>query len=48
MNNEVGAAAATGDGDVMMRYLPSYRAVMVLLLFYFSNFDHLIQYSIFL
>ena len=28
MDNEVGAAAATGDGDIMMRYAPSLRAVL--------------------
>ncbi|KAL6069958.1 N(4)-(Beta-N-acetylglucosaminyl)-L-asparaginase isoform X1 [Balamuthia mandrillaris] len=27
VDNDVGAAAATGDGDVMMRFLPSYQAV---------------------
>ncbi|XP_067120141.1 N(4)-(Beta-N-acetylglucosaminyl)-L-asparaginase [Centruroides vittatus] len=27
VDQEVGGAAATGDGDVMMRFLPSYRAV---------------------
>ncbi|KAF0701206.1 Aste57867_8280 [Aphanomyces stellatus] len=27
VDNEKGAAAATGDGDVMMRFLPSYQAV---------------------
>lgn len=27
VENDVGGAAATGDGDVMMRFLPSYRAV---------------------
>jgi isoaspartyl peptidase/L-asparaginase-like protein (Ntn-hydrolase superfamily) len=27
VDQEVGAAAATGDGDVMMRFLPSYQAV---------------------
>jgi len=27
VDNEVGAAAGTGDGDVMMRFLPSYQAV---------------------
>lgn len=27
-DSAIGAAAATGDGDVMMRFLPSYRAVM--------------------
>lgn len=27
VDNKVGAAAATGDGDVMMRFLPSYQAV---------------------
>lgn len=27
VDNEVGAAAATGDGDVMMRFLPSFKAV---------------------
>ncbi|EDO28322.1 predicted protein, partial [Nematostella vectensis] len=26
-DNEAGAAAATGDGDVMMRFLPTYQAV---------------------
>ena len=26
-DSEVGGAAATGDGDIMMRFLPSYRAV---------------------
>jgi len=26
-DNEVGAAVATGDGDVMMRFLPTYQAV---------------------
>lgn len=26
-DNEVGAAAATGDGDIMMRFLPSFLAV---------------------
>ncbi|XP_006820274.2 N(4)-(Beta-N-acetylglucosaminyl)-L-asparaginase-like [Saccoglossus kowalevskii] len=26
-DNEVGGAAATGDGDIMMRFLPSYQAV---------------------
>lgn len=28
VDNEVGAAAATGDGDIMMRYAPSLRAVL--------------------
>ncbi|CAN0534829.1 unnamed protein product [Ectocarpus sp. 8 AP-2014] len=27
VDNDVGSAAATGDGDVMMRFLPSFRAV---------------------
>ncbi|CAM9972856.1 unnamed protein product [Choristocarpus tenellus] len=27
VDNDVGGAAATGDGDVMMRFLPSFRAV---------------------
>ncbi|XP_071951860.1 N(4)-(Beta-N-acetylglucosaminyl)-L-asparaginase-like [Antedon mediterranea] len=27
VDNDVGGAAATGDGDVMMRFLPSYQAV---------------------
>nr|BAX00386.1 aspartylglucosaminidase [Aurelia sp. SETO] len=27
VDNEVGAAAATGDGDIMMRFLPSFQAV---------------------
>lgn len=27
VDQEIGAAAATGDGDVMMRFLPSYQAV---------------------
>jgi len=27
VDNDIGAAAATGDGDVMMRFLPSYQAV---------------------
>ena len=27
VDNEFGAAAATGDGDVMMRFLPSYQTV---------------------
>ena len=27
VDQEVGAAAATGDGDIMMRFLPSYQAV---------------------
>lgn len=27
MDQEVGGAAATGDGDVMMRFLPTYQAV---------------------
>ena len=27
VDNEIGAAAATGDGDVMMRFVPSYQAV---------------------
>jgi len=27
VDNKVGAAAATGDGDVMMRFLPSYQTV---------------------
>jgi len=26
-DNEVGGAAATGDGDIMMRFLPSFHAV---------------------
>jgi len=28
VDNAVGAAAATGDGDIMMRFSPSYRAVL--------------------
>lgn len=28
--NDIGAAAATGDGDVMMRFLPSFLAVELL------------------
>uniref|UniRef100_A0A915B0F0 N(4)-(beta-N-acetylglucosaminyl)-L-asparaginase n=1 Tax=Parascaris univalens TaxID=6257 RepID=A0A915B0F0_PARUN len=27
VDNEIGAAAATGDGDIIMRFLPSYQAV---------------------
>ncbi|VDM37113.1 unnamed protein product [Toxocara canis] len=27
VDNEIGAAAATGDGDILMRFLPSYQAV---------------------
>lgn len=27
VDQEVGGAAATGDGDIMMRFLPSYQAV---------------------
>ena len=27
VDNEVGGACATGDGDVMMRFLPAYQAV---------------------
>ncbi|CAM9599214.1 unnamed protein product [Ectocarpus sp. 4 AP-2014] len=27
VDNDIGSAAATGDGDVMMRFLPSFRAV---------------------
>lgn len=26
-DQDVGGAAATGDGDIMMRFLPSYQAV---------------------
>lgn len=29
-DNEIGAAAATGDGDVMMRFLPAFHAVQLL------------------
>lgn len=29
-DGEVGAAAATGDGDIMMRFLPSYLAIELL------------------
>ncbi|KAK6173192.1 hypothetical protein SNE40_016691 [Patella caerulea] len=32
--NKVGGAAATGDGDIMMRFLPSFNAVMLLELGY--------------
>lgn len=28
VDNEIGGAAATGDGDIMMRFLPSYQTVM--------------------
>lgn len=28
-DNEIGGAAATGDGDVMMRFLPTVKAVEV-------------------
>ncbi len=27
VDNEVGGAAATGDGDIMMRFLPRYRYI---------------------
>ncbi|CAG5114645.1 unnamed protein product, partial [Candidula unifasciata] len=27
-SNQAGGAAATGDGDIMMRFLPSFRAVI--------------------
>ncbi|XP_053400380.1 putative N(4)-(beta-N-acetylglucosaminyl)-L-asparaginase GE19290 [Mercenaria mercenaria] len=30
VDNDVGGAAATGDGDVMMRFLPSFHAVMMM------------------
>lgn len=30
-DQEVGAAAGTGDGDIMMRFLPRYRAPTVVL-----------------
>ena len=29
-DSEIGGAAATGDGDVMMRYLPSFQAVQAM------------------
>ena len=32
VENGVGAAAATGDGDVMMRFLPTYADVMMYVL----------------
>lgn len=28
MEKETGSAAATGDGDVMMRFLPAYQAIV--------------------
>ncbi len=30
VNSAVGGAAATGDGDIMLRFLPSFHAVMLM------------------
>ena len=32
-NNNVGGAAATGDGDVMLRFLPSYQVCVLVFIF---------------
>jgi len=46
VDKDVGGAACTGDGDVMLRFLPRYKRSIILWSFSLSNGYVLIQFSV--